>query len=104
MRKGEVFGNLLLFSPLILFTIVSISSSIVVQAPKVYYFLSLGLLLIGFLLLLKAKLPNIRNKQYITFGTKGMSVSNSLFYYIGATSAGIGAILSFGLLFWILIK
>ncbi len=103
LRRGELIGNLILFSPLILFTIVSISVSIVVQAPKVFYFFALGLLLIGFLALFKAKWPHFRKGEYITFGTKGMTLSNSIFYYFGAISAGIGALLSFGLLFWTLI-
>jgi uncharacterized membrane protein len=100
LRRGELIGNLILFSPLILFTIVSISASIVVQAPKVFYFLALGLLLIGFLALFKAKWSHFRNGEYITFGTKGMTLSNSIFYYFGAISAGIGALLSFSFLFW----
>ncbi|MGD9009674.1 MAG: hypothetical protein PVG41_17240 [Desulfobacteraceae bacterium] len=104
MRRGELIGNLILFSPIILFTIVSIASSLVIQAPIAYYFLSLGLLMIGFVSLLKAKLPNFKNKQYITFGTKGITTTNSFFYYIGATSTGIGTILSFGLLFWVSIQ
>jgi hypothetical protein len=74
----------------------------VVQAPKVYYFFALGLLMIGFLALFKAKWPHFRNREYITFGTKGMTLSNSIFYYFGVISAGIGALLSFGLLFWTL--
>ena len=85
-----------------LFMIVSISASFVVQAPKEYYYLSLGLLLIGFMLLLKAKMPHFKNKRYITFGTKGMTTTNSLFYYLGAIFSGIGTILALGLLFWVL--
>ena len=102
MRRGELIGNLILFSPLVLFTIVSISASLVVQAPKVYYFLALGFLLFGFLALLKAKLPHLRNKQYVTFGTEGMTLTNCIFYYCGGISAGIGTLLSLGLLFWTL--
>jgi hypothetical protein len=102
MRRGELIGNLILFSPMFLFMIVSISASFVMQAPKEYYYLSLGLLLIGFMLLLKAKMPHFKNKRYITFGTKGMTTTNSLFYYLGAIFSGIGTILALGLLFWVL--
>lgn len=104
MRRGELFANLILFSPLILILIISISTGIVIQAPKGYFFLSIALLLIGFLCLLKSKIPNFKNKKYITFGTNGMTTTNSIFYYFGGIAAGVGAILSFGLLFWVLIK
>lgn len=103
MRRGELIGNLIVFSPLVLFTIVSITASLVVQSLKIYYYLALGLLLIGFLALFKAKLPHFRNKQYVTFGTKGTTLSNCIIYYLGAISAGIGTLLSFALLFWTLI-
>jgi hypothetical protein len=104
VRRGEVIGNLILFSPLVLFTIVSIFAILVIQALKAYYYLALGLLLIGFFALFKAKLPHFRKKEYLTFGTKGMTLSNSIFYYLGAISTGIGAILSNGLLYWALIE
>lgn len=104
MRGGELIGILILFSPLILFTIVSIFANLVVQAPKAYYYLALGLLLIGFFALFKAKLPHFRKKEYLAFGTKEITLSNSIFYYFGAISAGIGAFLSIGLLHWTLIE
>jgi hypothetical protein len=104
VRRGELIGNLILFSSLVLFTTVSIFVSLVIQAPKLYYYLALGLLLIGFFALFKAMLPHFRKKEYLTFGTKRMTLSNSIFYYFGAISAGIGAFLSIGLLYWTLIE
>lgn len=55
MRQGKIISNLILFCPLFLFTVVSLSESLVMQALKEFYYLSLGLLLIGFISLLKAK-------------------------------------------------
>lgn len=104
MRKGELIGNLILFSPLIIFSIASLSASLVIQSPKVYYYLSLILLLLGLIVLLKAKLPHFKKKRFITFGTKGMTRSNCIIYYIGGIFAGIGTILFLGLFLFALIK
>lgn len=102
MRRGELTANLLFLSPFLVFTTMIVSSGIVQQRPETYYCLSLCLLIVGFLFLLKAKIPNFRKMQYITFGTKGMTAANRLCYHLGAISAGIGVFLSFGLLFLVL--
>ena len=102
MRRGELIGNLILLLPAFLLVVVSTSASLVMQAPRVYYYVSLGLLLSGFLLLLKAKMPHFRNRQYVTFGTKGMSTENKVFYLFGAVLVCFGTFISFGLLFGVL--
>ena len=104
MRRKELIGNLILFSPMILFVIASVSSSFVWQAPKGYYFLSIVMLMLGFTLIFKAKLAHFKNKRYITFGTKGMTKSDTKFYLAGIFFAGIGTFLTLGLLFITLIK
>ena len=102
MRRGERIANLVFLWPVLLFTTVSLSASLVAHAPKGYYFLSMGLLLAGFALLLTAKLPHFRSKRHITFGTKGMTAANRFFYYSGGIFTAIGALVTLGLLAFVL--
>jgi hypothetical protein len=104
MRRREVIGNLIIFSPLLLFIIASLSASFVWQSPKGYFYLSMVLLMSGFILILKAKIPHFKDGRFITFGTKGMTKSNIKFYLSGVFLAGIGTIMTLGLLFIVLIK
>lgn len=95
MRRGELIGNLALQFGLPLVAIaLACTISLLTTAPGNYIFIMLLLSAVGFFMLLKAKLSLIRQGRLFSFGPKGMSRTNRIFYVLGYVVMGVGLLLS----------
>ena len=96
MRRGELILNIgppvIAVTALVVFIIVSSAT----KAPSTYSFVSTGLIVLGFLLFLKAKLSIIRKGRLISRGFRHMSAINRLLYCCGYLLMMLGVLFLFG--------
>ena len=103
MRKSEFIANLMLMFGLpflVVPVIIYASFSIVGLFPQICYWATLLFFLLGFGVFLKAKLSLIKQGNLFTFGIKGMSKINQVFYTVGYILMLSGFIFMIGILLY----
>jgi hypothetical protein len=68
--------------------------SMLISVPRVWYWVSLLLILLGFALFAKAKFSMIKKGKLLTFGTMEMAKADRAFYIAGYVLMSLGLLLS----------